>query len=220
MGSWLAGALCGPACPAAQCPFPPHLPRLSTLQGAEDGGVSGVKGSTGRHPETPQGEVGVGCGKGVPSSRPGRLPSRGDTWLQLLCGALASERQAQGCPRPWPVFLPHTSASWPHSPAPNSKATQPCSPGPTCPTPRQAPWTPRLLLEGPDPLSGGAASWRPSAKGSGPVGSMPQAMPSPVSSGDCVGAHGGGPISWVTCTSPPPHLARCRPSQATEVPLD
>ena len=46
---------------------------------------------------------------------------------------------------------------------------------------------PRLLLEGPDPLSGGAASWRPSAKGSGSMGSMPKATHSPVSSGDCVG---------------------------------
>ncbi|XP_010857115.1 PREDICTED: activity-regulated cytoskeleton-associated protein [Bison bison bison] len=103
--------------------------------------------------------------------------------------------------------------------APNSKATQPCSPGPTCPTPRQAPWTPRLLLEGPDPLSGGAASWRPSAKGSGPVGSMPQAMPSPVSSGDSKQGsdgwtHSSAPAAYPGPQAGPSPLLRVTPCRA------
>ena len=143
-----------------------------------------------------RGQRGQGIRRTPPpdASRSGGGARKGGAWLPTrapaqLRGHLAPAAvwvvgQQAACTG---VSLPHAPASWAPFPAPTSKAAQPRSPGPTCLTPWQAPWMPRRLLEGPDPLSGGAASWRPRAKGSGSMGSMPKATHSPVSSGDCVG---------------------------------
>lgn len=166
--------LSGPAPSSSPPATAVHPPVLQGWRGQRGQGIR-------RTPPRDASRSGGGVGKGV-----AWLPTRAPAQLRghLAPAAVGVVGQQVACIA---VSLPYAPASWPPSPAPTSKAAQPRSPSPTCPTPRQVPWMLRLLLEGPDPLSGSAASWRPSAKGSGSMGSMPKATHSPVSSGDCVG---------------------------------